>query len=48
VNSPGRKLKVFTLSEGGAEHCAADNNSMAVDCMADWAAEILGGNPKGV
>src|SRR4030067_1573750 len=25
VNSPGKKLKVFTLSEGGAEHCQADN-----------------------
>ena len=48
VNSPGRKLKVFTLAEGGAEHCQADNGSMAVDCMTDWAAEILGGNPKGV
>ena len=48
VNSPGRKLKVFTLAEGGAEHCQADNYSMAVDYMADWVAEILGGNPKGI
>ncbi len=48
VNSPNKKLKVFTLAEGGAEHCQADNHSMAVDCMTDWVAEILGGDPKGV
>ncbi len=48
VNCPNRKLKVFTLAEGGAEHCQADNRSMAVDYMADWAAEILGGDPKGL
>ena len=48
VNSPGRKLKVFTLAEGGAEHCQADNGSMAVECMTDWVAEVLGGDPKGV
>ncbi len=38
----------LSLAEGGAEHCMADNSSMAVDYMADWIAEILGGNPKGV
>jgi fermentation-respiration switch protein FrsA (DUF1100 family) len=48
VNSPDRKLKVFTLAEGGAEHCQADNYSMAVDYLADWVAETLGGNPKGM
>jgi dienelactone hydrolase len=48
VNSPNRKLKVFTLAEGGAEHCQSDNSAMAVDYMADWVAEILGGNPKGI
>ena len=48
VNIPNRKLKVFTLAEGGAEHCQADNSSMAVDYMADWVAEILGGDPKGI
>ena len=48
VNSPGRKLKVFTLDEGGAEHCQADNSSMLVDYVADWVVEILGGDPKGV
>jgi dipeptidyl aminopeptidase/acylaminoacyl peptidase len=43
VNSPLRELKVFTLSEGGAEHCAADDNALAVDYMADWVAKVLGG-----
>ncbi len=48
VNCPKRSLKVFTLAEGGAEHCQADNNTMAVDYMADWIAEVLGGDPKGL
>ncbi len=43
VNSQLRELKVFTLSEGGAEHCAADDNALAVDYMADWVAKVLGG-----
>ena len=43
VNSPLRELKVFALSEGGAEHCAADDNALAVDYVADWLAKILGG-----
>jgi dienelactone hydrolase len=43
VNSSSRELKVFTLAEGGAEHCAADDNALAVDYMADWVAKILGG-----
>jgi len=48
VNSPKRELKVFTLAEGGAEHCQADNASMFVDYARDWIAETLGGNPKGI
>ena len=48
VNSPGRELKVFTHAEGGSEHCQVDNNAMGVEYMADWVAEKLGGNPKGV
>jgi dienelactone hydrolase len=48
VNSPNKKLKVFSLAEGGSEHCQVDNNAMALDYMADWVAEILGGDPKGV
>src|SRR5262245_32635775 len=44
VNAASRELKVFPVSEGGAEHCAADDNALAIDYMADWAAKILGGN----
>ena len=42
VNSPGRKLKVFSLADGGAEHCGADNGGLIVDCITDWVAEQLG------
>jgi len=48
INSPERKLKIFTLADGGAEHCQADNATMAVDCIADWVAKVLGGDSKGV
>jgi dienelactone hydrolase len=47
VNSPTRKLKVFRRSEGGAEHCQVDCITMGVDYAADWAAAVLGGNPRG-
>lgn len=48
VNSPDCELKVFQLADGAAEHCGADNNSLVVDYMADWAAERLGGSVAGV
>jgi hypothetical protein len=48
VNSPNRELKVFTFAEGGEDHCQIDNTCMAVDYMADWVAELFGGNPQGV
>ncbi len=44
--SPRRELKVFALAEGGAEHCQADNGSLAVDYMSDWIAEVLGGRAQ--
>ncbi|MEY4073859.1 MAG: hypothetical protein RJA29_1216, partial [Pseudomonadota bacterium] len=31
------------IDEGGAEHCQADNGSLAADYMADWFARVLGG-----
>lgn len=43
ISSERRELKVFTLAEGGAEHCQADNGTLAVDYMADWIARTLGG-----
>jgi hypothetical protein len=43
INSSRRELRVFTIDEGGAEHCQADNGSLAADHMADWFAQVLGG-----
>ena len=43
-----RTLRVFARDEGGSEHCGADNNSLVVDCMADWVAERLGAKPAGI
>ncbi|MCB2065703.1 MAG: alpha/beta hydrolase [Erythrobacter sp.] len=44
VNSPRRELKWFTPREGGVEHVGADNHAFAIDYMADWFAETLGGH----
>jgi dienelactone hydrolase len=41
INSPNRKLKIFTIEEGGVEHCQADNNTLAVEYIADWVADIF-------
>lgn len=43
VNSPRRELKWFTDREGGVEHVGADNHAFAIDYIADWFAETLGG-----
>jgi dienelactone hydrolase len=48
VNCKDRELKVFSLFDGGAEHCGADNSTMVVDYMTDWVAERLGGAVAGV
>jgi dienelactone hydrolase len=44
VNSPKRELKIHTKEEVAAEHCSVDNGAVAIDYMADWIAEALGGN----
>jgi dienelactone hydrolase len=43
VNSPRRELKWFTEREGGVEHVGADNHAFAIDYIADWFADTLGG-----
>ncbi|MCZ7665248.1 MAG: lysophospholipase [Thermoleophilia bacterium] len=48
INSPVRKLKIFTAEEGGVEHCQVDDGRIATEYISDWAAEILGGDPRGV
>lgn len=47
INSPVRKLKVFTAEEGGVEHCQVDDGQIASEYISDWVAEILGGDPRG-
>jgi dienelactone hydrolase len=44
VNSPDRRLKIFTDREGGVEHVGADNMAYGTDYIADWFAETLGGH----
>ena len=48
VNSKDRELKVFSLFDGGAEHCGADNGSLITDYITDWVAEKLGASPQGL
>jgi hypothetical protein len=48
TKSPDKELKVFHLADGGAEHCGADNGSLIVDYITDWAAEKLGGKVAGL
>jgi alpha-beta hydrolase superfamily lysophospholipase len=43
-----KELKIFSIADGGSEHCGADNNTMVVDYMADWVAEKLGGSTVGL
>lgn len=43
VNSPNRRLKIFTDREGGVEHVGADNMSFGIEYIADWFAETLDG-----
>lgn len=43
INSPKRKLKIFTEREGGVQHSSFDNSINAGQYIADWVAETLGG-----
>jgi dienelactone hydrolase len=43
TRAPRRDLKVFTAAEGGAEHVQGDLFSAAVDYIADWVGDVLGG-----
>ena len=42
-NSKRTELKLFSLAEGGAEHCQVDNPTLGADYIADWVAGLLGG-----
>jgi dienelactone hydrolase len=41
VASDDKELRVFTETDGGAEHCQVDGGSAALNYIADWAAEKL-------
>jgi dipeptidyl aminopeptidase/acylaminoacyl peptidase len=43
VNSPQVEYKVFSLSEGSAEHCGIDNAGMHANYLFDWVAQALKG-----
>ena len=45
VNSYRRDLKVFTVREGGVEHCQFDNIVAGMDVLADWVADVLDASP---
>jgi dipeptidyl aminopeptidase/acylaminoacyl peptidase len=48
VNSPDKEFKVFSLLDGGVEHCGADKSIIVANCMTDWVARRLGGNVQGI
>jgi pimeloyl-ACP methyl ester carboxylesterase len=39
AGSKRKHLRIFTATEGGAEHCQVDNRQVGVDYIADWLAE---------
>lgn len=41
VNSPKRELRIFTATEGGAEHIGLDHLPYVRDYIADWVAETF-------
>jgi fermentation-respiration switch protein FrsA (DUF1100 family) len=42
AGSKDKELKIFTIEEGGAEHCQLDNPSMAGDYIYPWILKKLG------
>ena len=41
AGSKRKHLKIFSATEGGAEHCQVDNRQVGVDYIADWLAPIF-------
>ncbi|GAA1850543.1 prolyl oligopeptidase family serine peptidase [Pseudonocardia ailaonensis] len=41
ISSTDKELKIFTLADGGAEHCHSDEPAGAINYVSDWAAEKL-------
>lgn len=41
AGSQNKSVKLFTVDEGGAEHCHVDNRQVGVDYVADWLTATL-------
>jgi dienelactone hydrolase len=41
VGSKNKTLRIFTETEGGAEHCQVDNRQLGVDFIGDWLVKNL-------
>lgn len=41
VSSKVKELKVFTMEQGGSEHCQIDNRQLGANYIADWLADHL-------
>ncbi len=41
VGSKIKNIKIFTIDEGGAEHCHVDNRQVGIDYVGDWLARNL-------
>lgn len=41
VGSERKTLKIFTVDEGGAEHCHVDHRQVGIDYVADWVTAAL-------
>lgn len=46
VNSPNRRLRLFTAEEGATEHIGLDHLSHTSTYIADWVADTLGHQPR--
>jgi pimeloyl-ACP methyl ester carboxylesterase len=45
AGSEDKQLRVFTIEEGGAEHCQCDEPNIAIQLIADWSAQKLAAVP---
>src|SRR5205807_3980437 len=41
IGSADKTMKVFTLEEGGSEHCQGDNLTIGIAYIADWLGDKL-------
>ena len=41
IGATDKTMKVFTLEEGGSEHCQGDNVTLGITYIADWFSDKL-------